>query len=138
MSGSRGPPQRPSATRASTRSCTLTPQPPPPRGAAPLPRRPLQPLGRILSGTSYKCRIVLSLKRTVDISSDGEGLGLISTPEMELLLGVIGPEPREEYIPEADIVDPDHESSIFRSFIQPCMWVWKCQASSPWATQHKA
>ena len=22
----------------------------------------------------------------------------------------------------SDIVDPEHESSIFRSFIQPCMW----------------
>ena len=31
-----------------------------------------------------------------------------------------------------------HESSIFRSFIQPCMWFWKCQASSPWAKQYRA
>ena len=26
-----------------------------------------------------------------------------------------------------------HESSIFRSFIQPCKWFWKSQANSPWA-----
>ena len=37
----------------------------------------------------------------------------------------------------ADIVVPEHESSIFRSFIQPCMWFWKCQASSPEAKQYR-
>ena len=30
-----------------------------------------------------------------------------------------------------------HESSIFRSFIQPCIWFWKCQASSPEAKQYR-
>ena len=30
-----------------------------------------------------------------------------------------------------------HESSIFRSFIQTCMWFWKCQASSPQAKQYR-
>ena len=31
-----------------------------------------------------------------------------------------------------------HESSILRSFIQPCMRFWKCQASSPWDKQYRA
>ena len=31
-----------------------------------------------------------------------------------------------------------HEGSIFRSFIQPCMWFWKCQASSLWDKQYRA
>ena len=38
----------------------------------------------------------------------------------------------------AGIFSLKHESSIFRSFIQPCMWFWKCQASSPWDKQYKA
>ena len=37
---------------------------------------------------------------------------------------------------KADIFVLKHESSIFRSFIQPCMWFWKCQASSPEAKQY--
>ena len=36
-----------------------------------------------------------------------------------------------------DIFVLKHESSIFRSFIQPCMWFWKCQASSPEAKQYR-
>ena len=36
-----------------------------------------------------------------------------------------------------DIFDLKHESSIFRSFIQPCMWFWKCQTSSPEAKQYR-
>ena len=32
----------------------------------------------------------------------------------------------------SDIFDLKHESSIFRSFIQPFMWFWKCQAGSSW------
>ena len=37
----------------------------------------------------------------------------------------------------SDILSLKHESSIFRSFIQPWMWVQKCQASSPWAIMEK-
>ena len=35
-----------------------------------------------------------------------------------------------------DIVVPEHESSIFRSYIHPCMWFWKCQASYQWDKQY--
>ena len=31
------------------------------------------------------------------------------------------PQPPISAVPKSDIVDPEHESSIFRSFIQPCM-----------------
>ena len=37
-----------------------------------------------------------------------------------------------------DIFVLKHESSIFRSFIQPCMRFWKCRASSPEAKQYRA
>ena len=38
----------------------------------------------------------------------------------------------------AGIFSLKHESSIFRSFLQPCnMWFWKCQASSPWDKQYR-
>ena len=36
------------------------------------------------------------------------------------------------------ILSLKHESSIFTSFIQPCRWFWKCQASSPWDKQYRA
>ena len=36
-----------------------------------------------------------------------------------------------------DIFVLKHESSIFRSFIQPCVWIWKSQASSPEAKQYR-
>ena len=39
---------------------------------------------------------------------------------------------------QADIFVLKHESSIFRSFILPCMWFWKCQTSSPWDKQYRA
>ena len=38
----------------------------------------------------------------------------------------------------AGIFSLKHESSIFRSFNQPCMWFWKCQASSQWDKQYRA
>ena len=43
---------------------------------------------------------------------------------------------RKEGGKEAGIFFLKHESSIFRSFIQPCMWFWKCQTSSPEAKQY--
>ena len=38
----------------------------------------------------------------------------------------------------AGIFSLKHESSIFKSFIQPYMWFWKCQARSPWDKQFRA
>ena len=38
----------------------------------------------------------------------------------------------------ADIFVLKHDSSIFRSFIQPCMWFWNCHVSSPEAKQYRA
>ena len=37
----------------------------------------------------------------------------------------------------AGIISLKHESSIFRSFIQPCLWFWKCQTSYPWDKKYR-
>ena len=49
-----------------------------------------------------------------------------------------GPAENLEVYGQAGIFSLKHESSIFRSFIQPSMWFWKCQASSPWDKQYRA
>ena len=93
-------------------------------------------LGALDAGQKNRVEGFLELADNLLSASQGEAQSLC----MLQLVGVTGYENYGARIGwlKAGIFSLKHESSTFRSFIQPCMLVKKCHASSPWDKQHRA